>query len=165
MTYSQDCLDLIKAFEGLRLEMYNDPAGNATVGYGHLIHMGPIDGRPSEAPYKDGCSELQAELDLADDAQIHAVQMEKWVKVELTQGQYDALTDFVYNLGINKFSSSTLLESVNAGSWTDAVYQLQLWVHSGGQILSGLVKRRAAETALIKGDRATFLALLKEQTG
>lgn len=145
--------------------LYNDPAGNATVGYGHLVHMGPIDGRPSEAPFKDGCSELQAELLLADDMTFHASQMEKWIKVDLTQGQYDALADFVYNLGIGKFSSSTLLESVNAGSWTDAVAQLKLWVHGGGQILPGLVKRRAAEAALIQGDRATFLALLKEQTG
>ena len=46
----------IGKFEGLRLKLYNDPGGHCTIGVGHLVHLGPIDGRASETPFKNGIS-------------------------------------------------------------------------------------------------------------
>jgi lysozyme len=55
------------------------------------------------------------------------------VKVPLTQRQFDALTDFAFNLGGGRLASSTLLKDLNAGRYDEAVEQLLLWTHAGGR--------------------------------
>jgi lysozyme len=65
-----------------------------------------------------------------------------------TQGQFDALTDFVFNLGEARFASSTLLRKHQVGNYPGAALEFPRWVYAGGRVLPGLVKRRAAEAHL-----------------
>ena len=67
------------------------------------------------------------------------------VKVKITQGQFDALVSFAYNLGLLSLSTSTLLQKLNAGDKQGAADQFGRWVNAGGKRLDGLVTRRAAE--------------------
>lgn len=59
-----------------------------------------------------------------------------------------ALASFVYNVGEGQFSRSTLLRKLNAGDAREACAELSRWVYAGGRVLTGLVKRRAAEREL-----------------
>jgi len=62
---------------------------------------------------------------------------------------FNAIVDFVYNLGIGRLQTSTLRRKLNAQDWEGAKEQLMLWTRGGGKVLSGLVKRRTVECALI----------------
>jgi lysozyme len=62
---------------------------------------------------------------------------------------FNAIVDFVYNLGIGRLQTSTLRRKINAQDWEGAKEQLMLWTRGGGKVLPGLVKRRTAECALI----------------
>jgi lysozyme len=64
----------------------------------------------------------------------------------VSQGQLDALTSFVFNLGASKLKHSTLLKKHNAGNYTGAAIELGKWIYANGRPLDGLIKRRAAET-------------------
>lgn len=129
---------LTEQFEGLRLEAYLDSVGVPTIGYGHTrgVKLG------------DACTAEQADAWLHDDIQcaVHAVN--GLVKVELKQGQFDALVDFVFNLGAGNLAHSTLLKLVNAGDFLAAKNEFVKWNRAGGRVLSGLTKRREAEAAL-----------------
>ncbi|WP_395225489.1 lysozyme [Salmonella sp. SKLX100676] len=70
------------------------------------------------------------------------------VKVKLTQGQFDALVSFAYNLGARTLSSSTLLRKLNAGDYAGAADEFLRWNKAGGKVLNGLTRRREAERAL-----------------
>jgi lysozyme len=61
----------------------------------------------------------------------------------------NAIVDFVYNLGIGRLQTSTLKRKINAQDWEGAKEQLMLWTKGGGKVLTGLVKRRQAEAALL----------------
>lgn len=68
---------------------------------------------------------------------------------ELTDGPQAALTDFVYNLGIGNYRTSTLCKCVNAQDWDSVKTELLKWDHSNGVVVPGLLRRREAEAALI----------------
>jgi lysozyme len=70
------------------------------------------------------------------------------VKVALTQGQFDALVDFCFNVGSGKLAASTLLKDLNAGQYAQAAEQLLRWDHVGSQEMAGLKARREAEFQL-----------------
>ncbi|EDH9820259.1 TPA_asm: lysozyme, partial [Salmonella enterica subsp. enterica serovar Typhimurium] len=70
------------------------------------------------------------------------------VKVKLTQGQFDALVSFAYNLGARTLSSSTLLRKLNSGDYAGAADEFLRWNKAGGKVLNGLTRRREAERAL-----------------
>jgi len=133
-------LNLIRQFEGFRNHAYLDIAGIPTIGYGHRI-------QPGES-FPDGLTEAQAAQLLAADADIAASAVTRHVKVPLTQGQFDALVDFVYNLGVARFAASTLLSALNALSYDAAASQLLRWDHAGSIEVEGLKRRRQAEFAL-----------------
>ena len=141
---SQSCLDLIKRFEGLRLTPYLDAAGYWTVGYGHYLTSTELAGgaktRTIDEPTAD-------EL-LANDCEWAVEQVLRLVHVPLAQGQLDALTDFTYNLGVERLAGSTLLKLLNLGNYADAGQQLLRWDMAGGEHLAGLTLRRQAELAL-----------------
>jgi GH24 family phage-related lysozyme (muramidase) len=69
------------------------------------------------------------------------------VKVGLTQGQFDALVSFTYNLGARSLSTSTL-RKLNAGDYAGAADEFLRWNKAGGKVLNGLTRRREAERAL-----------------
>lgn len=138
MKPSSACRALVCASEQRYLNAYLCPAGVPTIGWGHTrgVKLG------------DSCSVQQADIWLSQDLEDAAATVASLVHLPLTQGQFDALTDFVFNFGATKFKSSTLLELLNAGRVFAAADQFRLWVHSGNQVLPGLVKRRAAEAAM-----------------
>jgi lysozyme len=140
MEFSAAGMDLLKRSEGFRGHVYKDVAGLPTIGYGHRLH-------PDES-YPGGIAEpLAAEL-LARDVRGAQLAVQNLVKVPLTQGQFDALVDFCFNLGAGRLAASTLLKALNRGRYDDAAQQLLCWDLAGGQESPGLKTRREAELAL-----------------
>lgn len=137
MNYSQSGLKMTEQFEACRLDAYQDMKGIWTVGYGHT---GP-DVYPGLS-----ITALQAEQFLLNDIQSAVNCVNSLVTVALTQGQFDALTDFVFNCGCGAFAGSTMLRLLNAGDYQGAAGQFDLWDHAGGQVVAGLLRRREAET-------------------
>jgi len=135
-------LELIKRFEGFRSQQYTDVAGFLTIGYGHRV-------LPPES-FPAGISEPQAATILDADVSQAERAVCRLVKVALTQGQFDALVDFTFNLGAGRLASSTLLRALNAGRYDAAAEQLLLWDLAGGKVNLGLKARREAELRLWK---------------
>ncbi|TWA71935.1 GH24 family phage-related lysozyme (muramidase) [Azospirillum baldaniorum] len=138
-----DALALARNAEGLYLSAYLCPAGVPTIGYGHTagVKMG------------QRITASQAENYLLEDMTAAAAQVDKLVKVPLTDRQRGALASFVMNLGQGSLASSTLLRLLNAKASAESVAdQFPRWVYAtvnGVKTeLPGLVKRRAAERAL-----------------
>lgn len=142
MKVSAAGVSLTKSAEGCALTAYPDPASGGapfTAGWGH-----------TGSDVKPGMTVTQAqadawlEYDLARSAQI----VNSLVHVHLNQNQFDALVDFVFNVGAGNFRSSTLLRLLNAGNFAAAADQFCRWTQAAGKTMPGLVKRRAAERAL-----------------
>ena len=135
MRASEECINAIKGFETLELKAYKCPAGVLTIGYGHTRGV------------KDGqvITEIQAEVLLKGDL----LAVEKSINdlgLALTQGQFDALVDFCFNLGRTKLLNSTLyVKILDNASDDDIATQFSRWVYGGGKKLDGLVKRREWE--------------------
>lgn len=152
MILSEQGVQLIAKFEGIRLALYNDPTNNASIAIGHLVHLGPINGsEPVE--FRNGITQAQAYDLLRSDVQHAADCVSSHVTVPLSQPQADALISFVFNVGCGAFSSSDLLTMLNQGKYSDVPAQLMRWVHGivdgkPGVVISGLVTRRTAEGAL-----------------
>lgn len=138
MRTSQKGIDLIKKFEGCRLEAYKCPAGIWTIGYGHTKGV------------KDGqiITQEQAEEFLREDLRIFEQAVESCVKVPLSQNQFDALVSFCYNCGSGALKTSTLLRLLNEGKYKDASEQFLRWNKAGGKVLAGLTRRREEEREL-----------------
>jgi len=141
-TYSDSGFQMTRSFEGLRLTAYQDCAGIWTIGYGHT--------GPDAIPGKT-ITELEAEALLRADLASAATCVNRVVSVPIAQCQFDALVDFCFNAGRGSLLNSTLLRFVNLGDFTQAAAQFQLWVHAGGEVVPGLVRRRKAEAALFAG--------------
>ncbi|WP_312623286.1 lysozyme [Pseudomonas juntendi] len=141
MRTSQRGLSLIKSFEGLRLQAYQDSVGVWTIGYGAT--------RGVKAGMK--ISKEQAERMLLNDVQRFEPEVQRLITVPLSQNQWDALMSFTYNLGPANLESSTLRRLLNAGNYASAAEQFPRWNKAGGQVLAGLVHRRAAERDLFLG--------------
>lgn len=144
MKLSAEGLQLLKQSEGFRSRTYLDVAGHPTIAYGHrLVH-------PEYFP--DGVTSAQGEELLLRDVAEAESAVERLVKVPLTQGQFDALVDFVFNLGEGQLAASTLLRELNGGSYEAAAGQLLRWDHAGDVEVASLKLRREAEFRLWKGD-------------
>ncbi|CAO3358561.1 glycoside hydrolase family protein [Azospirillum palustre] len=142
---------LVKHFEGLYLKAYLCPAGVPTIGYGHTdgVRLGQT------------ITEAQADAFLAADLAEAAADVDRYVKVPLTDDQRGALASFVFNLGPGNLASSTLLRKLNVGDAAGAAAEFGQWVkatvkdpETGEKVkktLPGLVSRRAAEQALFSG--------------
>jgi len=137
--YSDAGMALTKSFEGLRLTAYQDVAGIWTIGYGHV---GPAILAGMTISEADAEALLRA--DLADAVAC----VNRAVRVTITQNQFDAMVDFCFNAGRGNFLQSTLLRKVNLKDFAGAAVQFGLWVHAGGEVVSGLVRRRKAEAVL-----------------
>jgi lysozyme len=142
----------IAHFEGLRTNLYNDPVGHATIGCGHLVHHGPINGK-EPAEFKRGITRERALELLQQDAGSAAGEISRSVKVKLTQFQADALISFAFNVGNGAFSDSTLVKLLNQGDYASVPAQLDRWTKASGKTLPGLVTRRKAEGALFRDGR------------
>lgn len=141
-------VDFIAQWEGFSAQPYNDPANNATGGYGHLIHMGPVDGRVSEAIWRN-LTETEAKRRLAEDIVSYARVVDSVVTVPLTYNQWRALVSFTFNVGAGNLQSSQLLAVLNAGNYSEVPGQLMRWIYgSDGNQYPGLIRRRKAEGEL-----------------
>lgn len=136
---SAACFALIRKSEGLRLKAYRDPVGVLTVGYGHT---GPDVSEDKKITMDE------AEFLLQTDATHAADSVLQLTKGNVSQGQLDALTDFVFNLGSKSLQTSTLLRKHNAGNYTGAAAEFARWINAGGHVCPGLIKRRACEAHL-----------------
>lgn len=147
MKTSDAGINLIKTAEGFSPVVYTCPAGKLTVGYGHVVSK--LDNIVPPISEQDALAMLLRDLDSREAAVLDLVD------VPLTQGQFDALVSFVYNLGRNALGGSTLLRQLNAGNYREAADQFLRWdkaqVNGRFIALPGLIKRRAAERALFLG--------------
>jgi len=145
MTPSNKCVDLIKRFEGCKLNAYLDPVGIPTIGYGSI--MWP-DGKRVKLGQK--ITLQQAEDMLKWEIDIKAKPVNSLLaKVAVNQNQFDALISFAYNLGIGALTRSTLLKKVIANPCDVSIRdEFMKWVNAGGKKLAGLVRRRKAEADL-----------------
>lgn len=137
MRASQKLIDHIKHSEACALQAYQDSAKVWTIGYGHTrgVKRG------------DRCTQYQAEQWLKEDLARFEAEAAK-VKRIATQGQFDAVVDFIYNCGPSNFNQSTLKKYIEAGRKTYEIQQQFLrWVNSGGKFQGGLYTRRVWEAA------------------
>lgn len=135
MRVSDLLIDALKRFEGLRLCSYKDSAGVWTIGYGHTggIRRGMK------------ITSEEAEVYLRDDVSVVESQV-NGLHVCRSQGEFDALVSFVFNLGIGRLKCSTLLKKIRAGaSCAQIQSEFRRWVYCGGKVLPGLVSRREWE--------------------
>ncbi|EMF5623396.1 lysozyme [Enterobacter hormaechei subsp. steigerwaltii] len=143
MQTSEKGIALIKEFEGCKLTAYQDSVGVWTIGYGWTQ---PVDGKPirAEMTIKQETAERLLKTGLVS----YESDVSRLVKVGMTQGQFDALVSFTYNLGARSLSTSTLLRKLNAGDYAGAADEFLRWNKAGGKVLNGLTRRREAERAL-----------------
>ena len=134
---TQDGLNLIKRFEGFMGEVYICPAGYPTIGYGHVVK--------DDEDFSAGINEAQAEALLHQDATIAERAVLRLINVPLTDGQFDALVSFTYNLGGGALQRSTLRRKINREEHAEVPEQLIRWIWAGGRKLKGLLRRRQAE--------------------
>ena len=138
MKVSQECIDLIKFFEGFESKAYLCPASVWTIGYG----------RTKNVQEGDMVNELQAERDLLEELEEFAKQVQNTVKIDLKQNEFDALTSWTYNLGVGNLQSSTLLKKLNSGDKNSVPSEMIRWNKAAGKVLAGLTRRREAEAKL-----------------
>lgn len=136
--------EFIKGFEQLRLKAYPDPGTGGkpfTIGWGHT--KGVKQG--------DRITQELAEQFISDDLAVFELTVNSAIKRPMTQNQFDAMVSLAFNIGGSAFAGSTLVKKFNAGDVKGAADEFPKWKNSGGKVMPGLVKRRAAE-------RETFLS-------
>jgi lysozyme len=141
---------LVKSFEqchkrdGNVFKPYVCPGGVLTIGWGHTNHHG----RPFDTSARWAQQECDAAFD--EDMEWFSQQVSDMVRVPLKQHQFDALVSFAYNVGTGNLRSSTLLRKLNQGDYEGAALEFHRWNRSKGKVLTGLVRRRAAEALLFQ---------------
>ncbi len=136
---TQDCIDLIRHFEGFRSKPYLCPANYLTIGVGHLI---------TESEKFDEITEEEGDELLRKDLTKSEGSVLRLLTVPLEDNQYDALVSFVFNLGGGALQRSALRRKVNRGEHGDVPDEFRKWIFAGGRKLKGLVRRRETEAIL-----------------
>ncbi|UOF77463.1 lysozyme [Caudoviricetes sp.] len=146
MKINQYGINIIKRFEGLRLEAYKCPAGYLTIGYGHLVRKGE--------PHT--ITKAKAEQYFESDLKTMSRGVIGLIASPTDDNRFSALVSFAFNLGVTALQESTLMRMHNTGNYTGASKQFDRWVKArvGGELipLDGLVLRRNAEEALYNGN-------------
>ena len=137
---NQAGINLIKSFEGLRLEPYYCSGGVLTIGYGCTrdVQQGMT------------ITESEAEQRLREDLVRFEEAVRRQIKVPLTPNEFAAMVSFTFNLGEGALHESTLRRRLNEGQDVQMVIAQEFpkWVRAGGEVLYGLQRRRNAEIAL-----------------
>jgi lysozyme len=135
---------LIEEYEGIKLKAYRCPKGIPTIGIGSTRYD---DG--SRVKLGDEISLDYAKVLYEREVDKIRKEVDQLVIPNLNKNQEDALVSFAYNVGINAFKSSTLLEKVNKDPRSNSIKrEFMKWTTSGGRRLKGLVERRKAEVDL-----------------
>lgn len=134
------CYALLREFEGCELKAYICPAGVPTIGYGSTgshVKMGMV------------ITKTEAEALLKKDlVRFEKAVLKAVAPKEPQQEEFDAMVSLAFNIGIKAFTNSTVAKRYKEGRTTEAANAFGMWKKGGGKILPGLVRRRAAETAL-----------------
>ena len=144
MKISEQGLELIKHFESLQLKSYICPSGKWTIGYGHT---------GSDVVPNSTITEEQAEIILMADIKPIENYLNIKVNRQLNQSQFDALVSFIFNIGMEAFKASTLLNKLmkNPSDLTihNEFLRWKYGTRNGKKaIMPGLEKRRREEAAL-----------------
>ncbi len=136
---TQDCVDLIKHFEGFRSKPYLCPANYLTIGIGHLITKNE---KFDEITEEEGDELLRKDLTKSEYSVL------RFITVPLEDCQFNALVSFVFNLGGGALQRSILRQKVNRGEHDNVPDEFRKWIFAGGRKLKGLVRRRKTEAVL-----------------
>ena len=156
MRMSQRGRELLAEWEGVELVVYKDSADLPTIGVGHLLTRdeltsGKIMIRGQTVRYANGLTKQQALDLLGQDLLRFEDAVNKGVRVDLGQNQFDAIVSFTFNVGDNAFKNSTLLKVLNQGRHNEVPNQLRRWVYAGNKKIQGLANRREKEIQLWNG--------------
>lgn len=157
MKVSPKCIQQIKQDEGVRSKPYQCPALLWTVGVGHVIDPNhakvPMADR-KQLPIPPGWDRVLSAEEIDDILRKDLARFEagvsRLIKVDLTQGQFDALVSFSFNVGLGNLQNSTLRMKLNRGEYDGAAEQFLVWTKAGGKVLPGLVKRRTHEKEMFE---------------
>jgi GH24 family phage-related lysozyme (muramidase) len=144
---TNDAIDLIKRYEGLRLTAYQDSVGIWTIGYGTT--------RINNFPVQQGMTITKEEASnylLSDLNEKFVPTIKRNVRALITQSMFDALCCFTYNVGGGNLNKSSLLKDLNSSKYLDSAAGFMQWTKAGGKELAGLVKRRSSEKDLFLKD-------------
>jgi|TARA_Y100000015_G_C2363846_1_gene76543 lysozyme len=141
MKISQEGIELIKKFEGCKLETYRCSANVPTIGYGHTRTV------------EENMSITQdtAEALLVEDLKEFEGYVNDLVTVDLNENQFSSLVSWTFNLGPSNLKSSTLLKLLNQEKYDEIPAQIKRWNKSAGVVSDGLIRRREAESLLWQG--------------
>lgn len=143
MRISDDGLAFLIREEGSVPYAYNDPAGHATFGVGHLIHHGHV----TDADRSKWGTKAHPRLDLVvatlrDDIGSFERHVTQAVRVALSQNEFDALVSLAFNIGTGGFDGSSVLRLLNLGNRQGAADAFLKWSMAGGKpILRGRRER------------------------
>lgn len=136
--------DLIKEFEGCKLQAYKCSANKETIGYGNTFYE---DGTPVKMG--DTITKERADSLFTLISDSFAAKVKPLINSDITENQFAALVSFAYNCGIANLKSSTLLRKVNANPNDPTIAaEFAKWNKAGGKVLAGLTRRRKAEAEL-----------------
>lgn len=145
-------VQFISRWEAFRAHLYDNDGGghggNTTIGYGHLVHRGPISGVPSESQWQAGITMTRAFELLREDIKAPEKIINHRIHVPLHQHEYDALVDFVYN--VRGHSKESLLNLVNTGRYDRIPDKFMEYTSAGKAHPGGLIKRRISEGNLFR---------------
>ncbi len=138
METSNNAIELIKSFEGFKAEAYYDSVGVLTIGYGTTRNI-----KSNMIVNKAQAHDL-----LTKDVVKFESFVNRFVRVNLTQNQFDSLISWTYNLGPTNLKNSTMLKVLNQEKYDEVPFQMKRWNKAGGKVLLGLTRRREAEANL-----------------
>ena len=140
MRMSDYALERLKELEGLRKKAYKCAKGKWTIGYGHTKDV-----REGQTIDEYTAKHLlESDIDYCE----NFLKKEPYAE-DITQGQWDALVSFLFNLGIGNYSSSTLRKKIMRDVDDPTIpNEFRRWVHCDGKVLPGLVKRREWEAQM-----------------
>ena len=137
-------IQLIKTFEGCLLNAYLDSVKVPTIGYGATYYK-----NGAKVKIGDKITQEQANDLLVFHLETFADGVDDLIYSQLNENQFSALVSFTFNLGLGNLKKSTLLKKVNANANDKGItYEFEKWNKAGGKVLSGLTRRRKAESDL-----------------
>lgn len=153
---TEEGLNLIKRFEGFSPTVYICPSGHPTIGYGHVVLAHEKDRFAAGITQAEATDILRKDVGIAERAVL------RLIYVPLTDGQFDALVSFTFNLGAGALQRSTLRRQVNRGEHESVPAELMKWVWAAGKRLPGLVRRRRAEASAYSSGAHVGAAMRKD---
>ena len=159
MKTSKEGICILIDSESSEQEVYIDLAGFPTIGVGHCLTRSELSSGKIELTdgsiidiRKDRISKINVERLLADDLLPREALINRLVTVPLSQGQFDALVHFVFNVGNGAFKNSTLLKKLNQGDYSAVSNEIRKWnivtVSGKKQVSEGLANRRELECSM-----------------